>query len=181
MSDDIFLSPAEVAKRLGVSRLTAVRWMHSGKLKGQKLGRKTVRMKASDLDAFMQGQAPVLTLVHPPEPREETAQGPMQLLDPDTVALAEKLRQLGERMNDVVYRALRALQAQDTMPASAPRRGDALSADERKAAVLPRLRAMHAQGLTLQAMVDQLYAEGVRTPTGKERFQKGTLANWLNE
>ena len=112
MLDDTLLSPAQVAERLGVSRLTAVRWMRSGKLKGQKFGRKTVRMKASDLDAFMQGQAPVLTLVHHPEPRAETAQGPMQLLEPDTVALAEKLRQPGERMNDVVYRALRALQAQ---------------------------------------------------------------------
>jgi hypothetical protein len=99
-------------------------------------------------------------------------------LDRPAVERITQLRQPGESFSDVVSRALAALQAQDT-PGAAPRAGDAMSAEERKAAVLPRLRAMHAQGLTLQEMVDQLYAEGVRTPTGKARFQKGTLGNWL--
>jgi hypothetical protein len=95
--------------------------------------------------------------------------------------MVEQLKQPHESVSQLMARALTtmaALQAQDT-PGPAHRAGDAMSADERKAAVLPRLRAMQAQGLTLQEMVNQLYAEGVRTPTGKDRFSKGTLGNWL--
>jgi excisionase family DNA binding protein len=62
MSDDRLLSPDEVAEVLGVSRLTVVRWVRAGKLKGQKLGKKTIRVKASDMEAFI-NQPPSLTLL----------------------------------------------------------------------------------------------------------------------
>jgi excisionase family DNA binding protein len=61
MSEEKLLSPEEVAEVLGVSRLTVVRWVRSGKLKGQKLGKKTIRVKASDLEAFI-NQPPSFTL-----------------------------------------------------------------------------------------------------------------------
>jgi excisionase family DNA binding protein len=174
MLDETLLSPAQVAERLGVSRLTAVRWLHSGKLKAQKLGRKTVRMKASDLDAFINQQRPALTLVDTPE----STPTPEPLLDADTIALAMKLRQPGERLSDVVHRSLVALQTQDTSGVI-PRAG--LSAEQRKAALVPRLRAMHAQGLSLQGMAQQLNAEHEPTLSGRGTWKKGTVSNLLQE
>jgi excisionase family DNA binding protein len=106
MPEDRLLSPEEVAERLGVSRLTAVRWMRSGKLpNAQKLGKKTVRMKASDLEAFIDQHRPALTLVDASAPTLEGAHIADQL-DANTVALAMKLRQPGEDLSGVVRRAL---------------------------------------------------------------------------
>ena len=48
-----------------------------------------------------------------------------------------------------------------------------------KTAVLQRLRALKAEGLSLQAMANRLNAEGVPTLSGKGRWQKGTIANLL--
>jgi excisionase family DNA binding protein len=113
MSDDKWLSPEDVAERLGISRLTVVRWVRSGKLKGQKLGKKTLRVNASDLDAFMHQQQPPLTLVRETAPAHESAHIAYQRLDADTLALAAQLRQPGESLSDLITRALLALQAQD--------------------------------------------------------------------
>jgi hypothetical protein len=38
---------------------------------------------------------------------------------------------------------------------------------------------MQAEGLSLQAMANQLNAEGVPTLSGKGRWQKGTIGNLL--
>jgi hypothetical protein len=48
-----------------------------------------------------------------------------------------------------------------------------------KAAVLKRLRAMQAEGLSLQAMANRLNNEGVPTLSGKGQWQKGTIGNLL--
>jgi hypothetical protein len=48
---------------------------------------------------------------------------------------------------------------------------------ESKAAILQRLHALQAEGLTLQAMAERLNADGVPTLSGKGRWQKGTIAN----
>jgi excisionase family DNA binding protein len=172
--DDTLLSPEDIAERLGISRLTAVRWLRSGKLKGQKMGRKTVRMKAEDLDAFINQQQPALTLVDATAPAHESAHVPDQL-GADTIALAMKLQQPGERLADVVHRALHALAHQGGSA------GETLSPAQYKATMLPRLQAMQAQGLSLQTMVDRLYAEGIPSPTGNKRWHKGTLGNWLKD
>lgn len=112
--DDTLLSPEDIAERLGISRLTAVRWLRSGKLKGQKMGRKTLRMKASDLDAFINQQPPALTLVDTTAPACVSTQAVEQPIDAGTLALVEKLRQPGEAVHALVRRALQALQqAQD--------------------------------------------------------------------
>lgn len=49
-----------------------------------------------------------------------------------------------------------------------------------KAVVLQRLRAMQAEGLSLQAMANRLNNEGVPTLSGKGRWQKGTIGNLLH-
>ena len=46
---------------------------------------------------------------------------------------------------------------------------------EPKAAVLQRLQAMQAEGLSLQKIADRLNHEGVPTLSGKGRWQKGTI------
>ncbi|HEX9872173.1 MAG TPA: helix-turn-helix domain-containing protein [Candidatus Tectomicrobia bacterium] len=51
----------------------------------------------------------------------------------------------------------------------------------RKAALLARLQAMQAQGLSTQAMATQLNREGVPTLSGRGTWQKGTIANLLAE
>jgi hypothetical protein len=48
-----------------------------------------------------------------------------------------------------------------------------------RAAVLQRLRAMQAEGLSLQAMADRFNLEGVPTLSGKGRWQKGTIGKLM--
>jgi hypothetical protein len=48
-----------------------------------------------------------------------------------------------------------------------------------RAAVLQRLRAMQAQGLSHQAMADRFNLEGVPTLSGKGRWHKGTIGKLL--
>jgi len=177
MSLETLLSPEEVAERLGVSRLTAVRWLRSGKLKGQKFGRKTVRMLASDLDAFMHQRQPRLTLVDASAPARASTPAAEQPFDAETSALAEKLQQPGETLHDVIHRVLRAAAHQGDHA------GETLSPVQRKAALMPRLRAMRAQGLTYQAIADQLNAEREPTLSGRDAggWKKGTVYNLLKE
>jgi excisionase family DNA binding protein len=49
----------------------------------------------------------------------------------------------------------------------------------RKAALVSRLRAMHAQGLSHHTIATRLNAEGVPTLSGKGTWQKGTVSNLL--
>jgi hypothetical protein len=46
-------------------------------------------------------------------------------------------------------------------------------------AVLTRLRAMQAEGLSLQTSANRLNAEGIPTLSDKGRWQKGTIGNLL--
>ena len=50
---------------------------------------------------------------------------------------------------------------------------------QRKARLVARLQAMHAQGLSHQAIATQLNAEGVPTLSGKGTWQKGTVGHLL--
>jgi hypothetical protein len=52
---------------------------------------------------------------------------------------------------------------------------------QRKTAMVQRLRAMYAQGLSYQAIANQLNAEGIPTLSGKGRWRAGTVGNLLNE
>ena len=49
-----------------------------------------------------------------------------------------------------------------------------------KAALVARLHAMRANGMSLKAMVDQLQAEGLPTLSGKGQWQKGTVDKLLH-
>ena len=58
MADDsTLLTPEQVAERLAISRLTVMKWLRQGKIRGQKLGRKTWRVNPEDLEAFLQRRA----------------------------------------------------------------------------------------------------------------------------
>jgi hypothetical protein len=51
--------------------------------------------------------------------------------------------------------------------------------NSQRTAVLRRLRAMQAEGLSLQKIADRLNADSVPTLSGKGRWQKGTIGNLL--
>jgi Recombinase len=48
-----------------------------------------------------------------------------------------------------------------------------------KAALLQRLQALQAEGLSLQKIADRLNHEGVPTLSGRGTWQKGTIGNLL--
>ena len=50
---------------------------------------------------------------------------------------------------------------------------------EPEAAVLQRLQALQAEGLSLLKIADRLNSEGVPTLSGKGRWQKGTIGHLL--
>jgi hypothetical protein len=54
-----------------------------------------------------------------------------------------------------------------------------LTPQDRKAAMLARLQAMQAAGMSYQAMATQLNAEGVPTLSGRGRWLAGTIGNLL--
>lgn len=65
-------------------------------------------------------------------------------------------------------------------PAIAPKDAPVmLTPQARKAALLARVQAMQAQGMSLRAMAAQLNAEGVPTISGRGTWQAGTLGNLL--
>jgi excisionase family DNA binding protein len=60
MVDDRWLTVAQIAELLGVHEQTVRRWLRSGALPGRNLGGKAgYRVRAQDLDQFMQEQGPV--------------------------------------------------------------------------------------------------------------------------
>jgi hypothetical protein len=50
---------------------------------------------------------------------------------------------------------------------------------DQKTAILSRLQALQAEGLSLQTIANRLNNEGVPTLSGKGRWQKGTIGNLL--
>jgi excisionase family DNA binding protein len=68
MTEERLLGPEEIAARLGISPLTVVRWLYQGKLRGRKLGRKHWRMRASDLEAFINQEPTPPAGMPAPEP-----------------------------------------------------------------------------------------------------------------
>jgi excisionase family DNA binding protein len=64
----------------------------------------------------------------------------------------------------------------DELPHQIP---DLMDPQQRKAALVARLRELKAQGLSLQAIANQLNAEGEPTLTQKGTWQKGTVGNLL--
>jgi len=97
--------------------------------------------------------------------------------------LVEQVLERLERSQDpALAQQLAQLVAEFRAPA-APARDEhpAPAKPSPKAAVLQRLRALKAEGLSLQAMANRLNAEGVPTLSGKGRWQKGTISNLLTQ
>lgn len=55
MSDEQYLTPDEVAKKLRVNYRTVRRWLADGKLPGTRIGERKWRISAKALEAFMEG------------------------------------------------------------------------------------------------------------------------------
>jgi excisionase family DNA binding protein len=53
-----YLTPGQAAQRLQVSRATVLKWLGSGTLRGAKLGYRTWRITAAEIEAFLQRQQP---------------------------------------------------------------------------------------------------------------------------
>jgi hypothetical protein len=112
------------------------------------------------------------------ERRKEQGWQPYELwLDPETAGLLSELKQPGEALHALVRRALRALAREQ----QGDHAGETLSPVQRKAALVARMRAMHAQGLSGQAIATQLNAEGEPTLSGRGTWKKGTVDNLLKE
>jgi Recombinase len=106
---------------------------------------------------------------------ERTVERLERSLDVVVDRIGEQVERSIERaLERVVERMLIERRAHEAMPAMPTR------AIVDKAAVLQRLRTMHTdEGLSLQAIANQLNAEGVPTLSGKGRWQKGTIGNLL--
>jgi hypothetical protein len=100
-------------------------------------------------------------------------------LPPETAAVLAALKAPREALHETIGRALAALQAQGTMPAPTPMSGEVLTPAQRKAALVARLHELKAQGLSLQAIANQLNAAGVPTISGRGGWQPGTVGNLL--
>ena len=100
--------------------------------------------------------------------------------------------QIGERLERSVERALeRALErvvarvldhrAQHAVPAIdvRPLRQPSERVKSKRSVILPRIRAMKADGLSLQAITNELNAAGIPTLSGRGSWQKGTVQTLL--
>jgi Recombinase len=89
------------------------------------------------------------------------------------------VEQMVERLTERVERSERPERAERSIPASLSPPSLSLLRPESKAAVLQRLQALQAEGLSLQKIADRLNNEGVPTLSGKGKWQKGTIGNLL--
>jgi hypothetical protein len=108
--------------------------------------------------------------------RKEQGWQPYELwLDPETSVLLSELKQPGEALHTLVRLALRALAREK----QGDHASETLSPVQRKAALVQRMRAMQAEGLSHQGIAKQLNAEGVPTLTGRGQWQAGTVGKML--
>jgi hypothetical protein len=89
--------------------------------------------------------------------------------------------QVVERLTERLERSERPERTERSMPASSSPPSPLPSRLEPKAAVLQRLQALQAEGLSLQKIADRLNSEGVPTLSSKGRWQKGTIGNLLTQ
>src|SRR6266545_3340829 len=89
------------------------------------------------------------------------------------------VEQMVERLTERFERSERLERAERSIPASLSPPSLSPLRPESKAAVLQRLQALQAEGLSLQKIADRLNKEGVPTLSGKGKWQKGTIGNLL--
>jgi DNA invertase Pin-like site-specific DNA recombinase len=91
----------------------------------------------------------------------------------------ERLERLVEHTLERLERSQAQAIAQGSAPTIRQRERSTSAHTDHKAALLQRLRAMQAEGLSLQAIANRLNNEQVPTLSGKGRWQKGTIGNLL--
>ena len=89
------------------------------------------------------------------------------------------VEQMVERLTERFERAERDERAERSIPAHRAPPSLQTVMSEPKAAVLQRLQALQAEGLSLQKIADCLNNEGVPTLSGKGQWRKGTIGNLL--
>jgi hypothetical protein len=155
----------EVIERSG----PAGRAEHSIPLPDEALVRQTIEALASQyLARIMERQSVYLEAFLREELSHLVARVAERVVDQVVERLAERFTSAVER-SERAERLERPERPERSIPAMA----------DPKAAVLQRLRALKAEGFSLQAMANRLNAEGVPTLSGKGRWQKGTIGNLL--
>jgi hypothetical protein len=90
------------------------------------------------------------------------------------------VEQMLERLTERFERAERSKRPERSRPVvSLPPSSPPPARPGPKAALLQRLQALQADGLSLQKIADRFNTEGVSTLSGKGRWQKGTIGNLL--
>jgi Recombinase len=166
------LNFGEAVQRAGVSRQRLNQAINSGRLPAARGGGpgKPTTIQLEDLQAWCLSEG----LALPVETSER-----LERLPP--AAMMERLERLDEmfagmqRLEHLVEQVLERLERSERTEHSTP----APRLPTAKAAVLKRLRAMQAEGLSLQAIANRLNNDGVPTLSGKGRWQKGTIGNLL--
>jgi hypothetical protein len=166
------LNFGEAARRAGVSRQRLNQAIRSGRLPAVRGGGpgKPTTIQLEDLQAWCLSEG----LAMPVEVGER-----LERLPP--AAMMERLERLDEmfagmqRLEHLMEQVLKRLKRSERVERSTP----VPTLPTAKATLLHRLRAMQAEGLSLQAMANRLNAEGVSTLSGKGRWQKGTISNLL--
>jgi hypothetical protein len=108
--------------------------------------------------------------------------------------LVTLLRAPDETLKALLIRALEALLSREmklpetlpetlpkTLPVTAPLTPTVVTLQARKAALVARLQAMRADGLSLRAIASQLNSERVPTLSGRGHWLAGTVGNLLAE
>jgi hypothetical protein len=180
----------EAVQRAGVSRQRLNEAIRSGRLPAQRGGGpgKPTTIRLEDLQAWCVSEG--LALPVEAGERLERLQPPaladmMSRLE-QMFAGMERLERLMEQLLERLERSpdpaafaheLRQLVAEFRAPIAPERPTPARPTT--KAALLDRLRAMQAEGLSLQKMADRLNDDGVPTLSGRGRWQKGTIGHLL--
>jgi excisionase family DNA binding protein len=190
------LTFGEAAQRAGVSRQRLNRAIHAGRLPAERGGGpgKPTRIKWEDLQAWCASERLPMP-VNIQERAAGTSHGPYHgavalTAQADMAALMERVERTVEQVigraiervvDQVVERLAERLTGQlsGRLERTERSRRSASAMPDQKAAVLTRLRAMQAEGLSLQAIANRLNTEGVPTLSGKEHWQKGTIGNLL--
>jgi hypothetical protein len=180
------LNFGEAAQRAGVSRQRLNQAINSGRLPATRGGGpgKPTTIRLEDLQAWCVSEG--LALPVETSERLERSQLPaiadmMTRLD-QMFAGMERLERLVEQVLERLEPSPAKVPPELSTPAAPERNERSMRAiAEPKAAVLQRLQALQAEGLSLQKIADRLNNEGVPTLSGKGQWQKGTIGNLLKE
>jgi excisionase family DNA binding protein len=176
----------EAARLVGVSPGRLYRAIDTGRLMAARGGGpgKATLLTRDALQAFCTSEG--LTLAEGAErPVERSIAGTLHApVDPQAImeVLAERLERSIEQMIDrAVERVAERLIERLALPLERSERSERVerSTPTSKGEVLKRLHALRAEGLSLQAIANQLNAEGLPTLTGRGSWQKGTVSNLL--